>query len=247
MFIYSSHKQFLTLLGYCIQECSLCGQQQPTGVYELTQTDAVYGIELKDTVLQRLLCCEVCGSADAVHRKEPVPQHTLHWPIGQPLSQLAELTGQTLATSAIEPINDHTLVAMMKRALSVRKSAEGQISLKGILTGISGVVVGGTAGWIAFACGIEIGKDDFQNTVLGVLVGGLSGISYQTIKEIRAANRSLHRDELLPFMLRWSVTATQLQTALDREMVNDDRFDRLVDSVREFGNELAVTDSAVAR
>ncbi len=225
MFFLSIHTQRIKAIGYRVSDCPACVQQQPFGVYELSQSDALYGITVKNTILQRFERCEVCGTINPLDKKAEVAM-AADWQPGDSITTLASATGVPLVDPDVNPINDATIVALIQRVMSLEHKFDGNITVMGW---VAGVVVGGVIGWIAWHAGLAIGKDDFQNVIFLGFPSAITGIVVRTVREIRESNRNMYHDELAFSAQKWGLTVNRIREALDRRMVNSEKADRILD------------------
>lgn len=228
MFIHFSHTQYTQVIGYRLHDCHACDQQQPFGVYELTQSDAIYGIKIMDTLLQRFESCEVCGTVNPLNKKAAVSM-TTEWRVGVPIENLAQLTGVQVRDPNRHPINDKSLTALMSRVMSMAHKFDGNITIMGWAAGVIGGVVGGAIAWVLWLVSVAIGTDKLETlAVLCPTLGILAGIIIRTITEIAARNRDMYHNELLFSMRKWGISVDRIGQALDREMVNSEKADRIL-------------------
>ncbi len=227
-FFHSSHTQNLHFVGHFVANCPNCGQDQPFALSDLVQTDAIYWVPVKDTVLNQICSCEVCGWAESKPRQEVVKTAD-GWKLGDSMSKLAAATDYELQNPNVEPINDKTIIALISRIASPENICKFSSSIWVWIFGIGGALTVALLGWILWQIGVHVGKDEFQNCALGFVAGGLTGIIARVQIEWSRNDRVRREIELLHFVTKLEITPEDCHRAVERKGINDEAIIGLVD------------------
>lgn len=220
MFIFiSSHTKSLHFRGHHLLECPNCEQVQPHGHYAISQSDAIYFIEISSGEVGTLSVCEVCGHALAFPPRHAVAL-TRKWRMADGVEALAEATGWPGARPLPQPVNPKTIAALVRRIAKSKPHFQLEIFPEAAFTAAAGGIVGGALLGFLGSRGVRIfpGLDPVGHGMTGVIGGLLVGIVGGAVWKALRARRRLYLNEVLAFQRKLGLTSEQL-----KRVVADDR------------------------
>lgn len=230
-FIHSSHVKSLARKGSYISPCPMCRQEQPHSLYDMTQRDAIYGLKIKDTVVDRLSLCEICGAATWVGKKTCISVGP-PWAITTPIEELAKATGYTLVDPQLAPVNKNTVEALLRRIANTPNSRDIVVPPIGYAIALLAAAACGALCWWLGENSIALfSQDPVNQTFVGIAGGGLVGLIVPTGWKLKQHNKGKRKDELLSFMKKLALTLEHIKTCAAEMRPHDYKVAILVEHV----------------
>jgi len=228
LIFWSTHKQDLIRQGACVGECPLCNQEQAIAVYNVSQTDRVYGMKLAETLVNKLIACEVCGGTFQIPKKANIKVDS-EWKISDGLAALADKCGHTLADRNIEMVNRKSIEALLRRIASTRASLDISISPKNFLLSILlGIVAAGLLTLISSVGFSILPVDTFGHGFIGLFGGFILSVVGLPVRDLVKFNKTKRADELRYFMKKLNLTKDDLRKVSDSLPSKDFKIQGLV-------------------
>lgn len=208
---FSSHNQHFKQTGSYIEHCSECKQEQPHALYEISQTDAIYGIKVKDTLLSKIVACEICGNAKQINKKTVI-KFGSPWTIDISIADLAHQINYVLADQSLTAVNKNSVTALVNRIASTKDSLDIAVSLVGWLCAVAGAITLGLVLGLLSHLGLNIlGGDTLAHIFAGIWIGFFLGLITPTVIQLIQHNKTKRLAELKFYMSKLRIGSDEVK------------------------------------
>lgn len=204
--------------------CSYCEQEQPHVLYHNVQEDSLYAVKVKDTLLQRISVCDICGNL--AHSTRPtVIATTSFWTIDTSMSKLAEETEYVIKDPTIEPVNTKTISKMLENIVHSKMRQDTTIKIKDIFFAVS----------LAALCygifKIIMRSQDEENLfylIIGILLGFFVGLIGSVIHRYRKLAAIVRKQVLILQLEKLRLRIDDVKRLLDAKSSEDPKIKALL-------------------
>lgn len=218
----ATHTQASRFRGSHLLHCPNCDQVQPHGHFAISQTDAVWFIEVAETEVDTLSVCEVCGHAIAFPPRQPFVL-SRKWKLADGVEALADATGWNGPRPLPDPVSPRTISALVRRIAKSKPHLHLDVMPEvAIFAALGGIAGGALLGFIRAGGRMIFDRIDtfghaMIGSMLGILAGGLAGATWKVFRR----RRRLYRDEILAFQWKLGLTVEQLKTGIQDAQIPD--------------------------
>ena len=231
LIFWSSHKQQFARQGAFVELCPLCNQEQPFALYDVSQTDRIYGVKIAETVVDKFCSCEVCGFSMGLHKKDQI-QIDSDWQISDGLAALANTLVYPLADQNAKMISHDTILVLLRRIASTKASFDVNIRPMNFLFALlASILTGGLFATLA-SNGFRFSSTDaFGHGFMGAIAGFGICLLALSIRDLIYHNKTKREKELRFFMGKLNLSVNDVKAVSDALASKEHKIKAIVESL----------------